>query len=131
MSGIRKLKRNKSLNKKKKTSTKLPLGGIILFVGFAMLLSGIFYGIYNYDVYASGKPEHTTESEGGSTLNPEETPGNPERRESAATGWTIAGIGIVLIVLSVIISIIDKLLHSAVWKLYGRTSKRRLLRKGK
>ena len=131
MSGIRKLKRNKSLNKKKKTSAKLTFGGIILFVGFAMLLSGIFYGIYNYDVYTSGKPEHTTESRAGPIFHPEEAPGNPGRRESAATGWTIAGIGIVLIVLSVIISIIDKLLHSAVWKLYGRTSKRRLLRKGK
>ncbi|MFC1603838.1 hypothetical protein ACFL5F_02315 [Planctomycetota bacterium] len=127
MSGIRKLKRYKSLRRKQKTSSKLLLGEIVLYVGIAMLLSGIFYGIYNYDVYTSGRPEHTTESKGGPIHHPEEAPGNPGRKESSATGWTIAGIGIVLIILSIFISIIGELLHDTVGKLRGK----RLLRKGK
>ena len=127
MSVIRKLKREKSLRKKQKTSTKLSLGGIVLFIGIATMLSGIFYGIYNYDVYTSGRPEHTTESRGGPILHHEEAPGNPGRRESATTGWTIAGIGIILIVLSMFLSIIIELLQDVVGKLRGR----RFLRKGK
>jgi len=71
MSGIRKLMRYKSHYKRQNTSTKLSLGGIVLFVGIAMLLSGIFYGIYNYDVYTSRRPEHTTESEVGPIFHPE------------------------------------------------------------
>lgn len=127
MSGIRKLIRYKFLHKKQKTSTKLSLGGIVLFVGIATMLSGLFYGIYNYDVYTSGRPEHTTESKGGPIFNPEEAPWDPGRRESATTGWTIAGIGIVLSVLSMILSIIIELLHDAVGIIHGRTGRKRHL----
>jgi len=126
MSGIRKLKRDKSLNKKQQTSTKLSLGGIVLFVGIAMVLSGIFYGIYNYDIYISGRPEHTRESKVGPIFHPEEAPGNPGRKESASAGWTIAGIGIVLIVLSIIISIIVELLHNKVGIIHKRTRGKRV-----
>ena len=107
------------------------LGEIIIFVGITTLLSGIFYGIYNYGVYTSGNHEHTTESKGGPIFHPEEAPGNPGRRESAATGWKIAGIGIVLIVLSMIISIIVELFQDAIVKIRARTGGKRLLRKGK
>jgi hypothetical protein len=127
MSGIRKLKRYKFHHKEQESSTKLSLGGIVLFVGIAMVLSGIFYGIYNYDIYISGRPEHTRESKVGSIFHPEEAPGNPGRRESAAAGWTIAGIGIALIVLSMILYIIVELLHDAVGIIHGSTGGGRFL----
>ena len=72
MSGIRKLKRDKSLHKEQKTSTKLSLGGIVLVVGIATLLFGSFYAIYNHIVYTSGRSEHTLETKGGPILLPEE-----------------------------------------------------------
>lgn len=120
MGGIRKLKRDKSLDKKPKTSTKLSLGEIVFYIGIATMLAGIFYGIYNYCIYTSGRPEQTTESKGGPIYHPEEDPGNPGRKESAATGWKIAGVGIVLVVLSIFISIIVELLHDVAEKFRGR-----------
>jgi len=132
MSVIRKLKRDKSrvqdkaLVKEQKTSTKLSLGGIVLFVGIATMLFGSFYAIYNHIVYTSGRSEYTLETKGGPISYPEETPGNPGRRESTATGWKIAGIGIILIVLSMILSIIVELLHDAVGKLVKMIGRRHL-----
>lgn len=131
MSVIRRLKRDKFLHKKQKTTAKLTLGEIVFVVGIVMLLFGIFYGVYNYDAYTTGQSEHTTETKGGPMYHPEESPGNPGRKDSATTGWTIAGIGIVLIVLSMILSIIVELLQDAVGKLQGRIGGKRYLRKGK
>ena len=127
MSGIRKLKRDKSLHKEQKTSTKLSLGGIVLVVGIATLLFGSFYAIYNHIVYTSGRSEHTLETKGGPILLPEEAPGNPGRRESAALGWKIAGIGILLILLSIFVSIIVELLQNAIGKLHGKIDERQRL----
>jgi hypothetical protein len=127
MSGIRKLKRDKSLHKEQKTSTKLSLGGIVLVVGIATLLFGSFYAIYNHIVYTSGTSEHTLETKGGPLLLPEEGPGNPGRRESAAMGWKIAGIDILLILLSMFTSIIVELLQDAIGKLHRRTGERQRL----
>jgi hypothetical protein len=127
MSGIRKLKRDKSLHKEQKTSTKLSLGGIVLVVGIATLLFGSFYAIYNHIVYTSGRSEHTLETKGGPLLPPEEAPGNPGRRESAAMGWKIAGIGILLMLLSMFTPIIVELLQDAIGKLRGSTSERQRL----
>ena len=90
MSGIRQLKRYKFPNKKQKTSIRLSLGEIVLFFGIVTLLLGIFYSIYNYGVYTSGSHEYTSESKGWPIFNPEEAPGNPGRKESAAAGWKIA-----------------------------------------
>jgi hypothetical protein len=127
MSGIRKLKRDKSLHKEQKTSTKLSLGGIVLVVGIATLLFGSFYAIYNHIVYTSGRSEHTLETKGGPLLLPEEAPGNPGRRESAAMGWKIAGIDILLILLSMFTSIIVELPQDAIGKLHRRTGERQRL----
>ena len=90
MSSIRKLKRYKSLHKKQKTLSKLSLGEIVFYVGIATMLFGLFYGIFNYNVYISDRPERIPESKGGPIYNPEEAPGSPGRRESATAGWTIA-----------------------------------------
>jgi hypothetical protein len=95
------------------------------------MLFGLFYGIFNYNVYISGSPEHTTESRGGPIYNPVETPGDPGRRESATTGWIIAGIGLLLIVSSMFISIIVEFLKDAIGKLRARTGERQHIRKGK
>ena len=131
MNSIRKLKRYNSHAKKPKASTKLSLGEIVFYIGIATILAGIFYGIYNYCIYTSGRPEQTAESKGGPIYHPEEDPGNTGRKESAATGWKIAGIGIVLIVLSMIISIIDEVLHDAIGKFHGRTGRKRHMRRVK
>lgn len=124
MSGIRKLKRDKSFHKEQKTSTKLSLGGIVLFVGIATLLLGSFYAVYNHIVYISGRSEYTLETKGGPIVFPEEAQGNPGRRESAAMGWKIAGIGILLILSSVFMSVIVDPLQDKIGKLHGRKGER-------
>ena len=109
MTTIRKVKRDRSIhNIKKKTPTKLSLRDIFLVTGVVLVCFGTFYGLYNYDVYISGSDEHTTESKGGPIFHPEEVPGNPGRRESVITSFIIAGIGILLIVLFMMLSIIDQ-----------------------
>ncbi|OHB82960.1 MAG: hypothetical protein A2Z38_00430 [Planctomycetes bacterium RBG_19FT_COMBO_48_8] len=107
----------------------MSLGEIVFYIGIATILAGVFYGIYNYCVYTSGRPEQTTESKGGPIYHPEEDSGNTGRKESAATGWKIAGIGILLLVLSIIISIIDEVLHGATGKFKAKTDGKRHLRK--
>jgi hypothetical protein len=100
---IRKLERDRSIHKiKKKPSAKLPLRDILLFIGIGLVCVGTFYGLYDYIVHTSGVQEHTTESRGGPIFHPEEAPGKPGRRESAITGFTIAGFGILLIVLFIL-----------------------------
>lgn len=131
MSSVRKLKRYKFLQKKQKTSSKLSLGEIVFYIGIATVLTGVFYGIYNYCVYTSGRPESTTESRGGPIYHSEEAPGNPGRKDSVATGWKIAGIGILLMVLSMVICIIDEVLHGAIGKSQAKTGRRHHLRKVK
>ena len=109
MSTIRKLKRDKSIhNIKKKAPTKLSsLRDTLLIVGIFMVIVGTFYGVYNYNIYTSGSEEHTTQSRGGPVFQSEEAPGNLSRRASAMNSFTIAGIGILLIVLSVMLPEID------------------------
>jgi hypothetical protein len=94
------------------------------------ILSGIFYGIYNYNVYTSGRPEHIIETKGGPIFHPEEAPDNPGRKESASAGWKIAGIGILLIALSMFISIIVELLKEAIGRIHGRTGEKQYMWKG-
>jgi hypothetical protein len=131
MSSIRKLKRYKFLRKKYKTSSKLSLGDIVFYIGVSTILVGVFYGIYNYCVYTSGRAEHTIESKGGPIHYSEEAPGNPGRKDSAATAWKICGIGILLMILSMVICIIDEVLHGVIGKFQAKTGGKRLLRKGK
>jgi len=95
------------------------------------MLFGLFYGIFYYNAYISGRPEQTTESRGGPIYNPKEAPGNMGHRESATAGWIIAGIGLLLIVSSMFISIIVELLQDAIGKLRGRTGERQHIRKEK
>jgi hypothetical protein len=127
MSSIRKLKRYKFLQEKQKTSSKLSLREIVFCIGITAILAGIFYSIYNYCVYTSGRAEHAIETKGGTMMLPEEAPGNPGRRESTATGWKIAVIGIILIV----ISIGDKFVHSVIGKYHVSIGGKRHLRKVK
>ena len=127
MSINRRLKRNKFLQKKQKTSSKLSLGEIVFYIGIATVLAGVFYGVYNYYVYTSGMPEHTVESRGGPIHYSEEAPGNPGRKESAAIGWKIAGVGILLMVLSMIICIIDEMQHDIIGRLQTKTDRKRCL----
>jgi len=117
MSSIRKLKRIKVLHKERKSSTNLLLGEIILYIGIATLVFGAFYAIYNHIVYTSGRSEYTIETRGGPFYHPEEASGNPGRKDSAVAGWKIAGIGLVLIVLSMFISIIVELLQDTINRL--------------
>ena len=131
MSINRRLKRNKLLGKKQKTSSMLSLGEIVFYIGVATIFAGVFYGIYNCCVYTSGRPEHTVQSRGGPIEHSEEAPGNPRRKNSADTGWKIAGIGILLLVLSVVICIIDEVLHGIIGRLKLRTDRKHHLRKGK
>ena len=131
MSVNRRLKRDKYPSEKEKPPVKFTFKEIVLVAGIATLCFGIFYGIYNHHVYTSGQTEHTTESKGGPIYYPEEAPGNPGRKESAATGLKIAGIGILLIVLSMAICIIDEVLHGAIGKFQARTGRKRHLRKVK
>ena len=79
MSGIRKFKRYKSIQKKQKTSNKPFVGEMVFVIGIVTLLSGLFYGIYNYSIYTYGSHDHTTESKVGPIFYPEEAPGNPWR----------------------------------------------------
>jgi hypothetical protein len=131
MSSIRKLRRYRSLGKKQKTSSELSLGEIVFYIGVATILAGVFYGIYNYCIYTAGSPEHTTETKGGPIHQSEEAPDNPGRRESTATGWKIAGIGILLMVLSMVICIIDEVLEGVIGKFQAKTGSKCNLRKGK
>ena len=131
MSSIRKLKRYRFPGKKQKVSSKLSLGEIVFFFGIATMLVGVFYGIYNYCVYTSGGPEYTVETKGGPVHHAEEAPGNQGRKDSITTSLKIVGFGIILLVLSLTICIIDKDLHGAIGKFHAKTDGKRHLQKRK
>jgi len=109
----------------------LSLGEIVFYIGIATILAGIFYGIYNYCVYTSGTPEQTIETKGGPIHLTEEAPGNQGRRDSITAGLKITGFGILLILLSMAISIIDEVLLATNEKREANADGKQNLRKGK
>lgn len=129
MSVNRRLKRDKYLSEKVKPPVKFTFREIVLVTGIVTLCFGIFYGIYNYNVYTSGQSEHTTESRGGSIYYPEENPGDPGRKESVNAGWKIAGFGILLMILSMVLCIINKVLDGTIEKFKERTGGKQCLGK--
>jgi hypothetical protein len=88
-------------------------------------------GIYNYFVYTSGEPERIVETKGGTVFHPEDAPGNPGRKESAAASWKIAGIGIILMVFSMVICIIEEVSQGVIGRLQLKTDRKQYLRKGR
>lgn len=106
-------------------------GEIVFYIGIATIVAGLFYGVYNYCVYTASMPEHTIESKGGPIHYTEEAPGSPGRRDSITAGLKIAGFGVLLIVLSMAICIIEEVLLGVNDELKPKTDEKRRLRKGK
>ena len=97
MSGIRKLKRKKlDIGKREKPRRKLSSVDVLLIIGLTLTLIGIIVGIFSYLYYIAGRPEQISNTRVGTFYLPEEAPKDPGRKYSAVFGFVIAGIGILL-----------------------------------
>ena len=101
MSGIRKYRRAKPTQiTRAKSPTRISLWDALLIVGVTMVLLGVFYGVVSYHAYTAGMHEHIENTKAGTIVVPEEAPGNPGRKASAIVGFATAGIGILLVIVS-------------------------------
>ncbi len=83
-----------------KAARKVSLWDILLIVGATMALFGAFEGTISYRAYIAGMTEHISNTKAGTLVVPEEAPGSPGRKASAIAGFTTAGIGILLVIVS-------------------------------
>ena len=101
MSGIRKYRRAKPTQiKRAKNPTRASVWDILLIVGATMALLGAFHGTVSYRAYTAGMSEQIVNTKAGTVVVPEEAPGNPGRKASAIMGFTTAGIGILVVIVS-------------------------------
>ena len=101
MRGIRKYRRAKSSQMKRvRSPTRASLWDILLIVGATMALFGAFQGAISYRAYTAGTAEHIANTKAGTIVVPEEAPGNPGRKAGAIVGFTTAGIGILMVIIS-------------------------------
>ena len=107
MNLARKIKRNRTL-RQKKTKAKLTLRGFLLFIGISFVLLGFLCYFVSSYTYLLGMQEHTSETPIGPIYHPEEAPGNPGWKESGYAGFAIAGVGVFLMLISLLLSFINK-----------------------
>jgi hypothetical protein len=74
---------------------------VMMIAGGAMVFIGVIAGVLCYAVYSAGRQEYISHGIDGTTYNPAQAPGEPGRRAMAYVGFTVAGLGAVLVLLSV------------------------------
>lgn len=98
MSGIRKFtRRKKTLNKLKKTKTKITILDGILCIGLTITIAGILLGVFGYFYYTGGRPEGIIHTIYGGTFHVErEESGLSCYRDLAKYGAVLTAIGLII-----------------------------------
>jgi len=98
MSGIRKyIRKQKALNKPKKTKTKVTKLDGLLIAGLTMSFVGILTAGFAYMFYCAGRPESVFHSSYQGTVHvTEEPPGNPNYKQIAQYAVITGGIGLLV-----------------------------------
>ncbi len=116
MSGLRAFRRvgqHPDNTKPQRPAKRLSRRDLLLFVGLPTLACGVAEGGRNARIYAFGQREQVVNNESGIYSLPEEAPGDPRHRTAAITGFTVGGVGLVLIVCWVIATFGGKLWRTA------------------
>ena len=97
-----------SLNKLKKSDTRITPSDVILSIGIVLLFIGIIAGGLNYLYYTGGRPEGIINNQEGTFHVTAQPPGNPARKDIAILGAIMTGTGLFLSVSALLTKLVLK-----------------------